>query len=89
MKEATLRVLLDLAAKVQTGEVVVEGVDLTQEFVHVHDIKTDQREFFGTLSTKLHLVYKVPKKQLEEQVRLEQYMKDHPEGQIWSKGSES
>lgn len=87
MKEAALRVLLDLAMKVQTGEAIVEGVDMTQEFVHVHNVKTGQREFFNTLSTKLQLVYKVPKRQTEEEIRLEQYMKDHPDSLIWSTGS--
>lgn len=87
MKEAALRVLLDLAMKVQTGEAIVEGVDMTQEFVHVHNVKTEQREFFGTLSTKVQLIYRVPKRQLEEEARFDQYMKDHPDSQIWSKGS--
>lgn len=89
MKEAVLRILLDLAMKVQTGEVVVKSIDMTQEFIHVHDVKTGQREFFNTLSTKLQLVYKVPKKQTEEEIRLEQYMKNHPDNQIWSTGSGS
>lgn len=83
-KDLALRVLLDLAMKVQTGEVLIESVEQERDFVRVHNLKTDQMEYFGTLPTKLQLIYKGQKGSTEEEYRLEKYLKDHPEGHIWS-----
>lgn len=81
-KEAALRVLLDLAVKIQVGDVIVEDIDLIKDLVRIHDTDSGQWVFFNTLPRKLHLRYRVLKGLSEEQARLEQYLKDHPESEI-------
>lgn len=81
-KEAALRVLLDLAIKIQVGDVIVEDIDLIKDLVRVHDTAANEWVMFNTLPRKLYLSYRTPKGLAEEKARLEQYLKDHPASEI-------
>lgn len=80
-KESALRILLDLAVKIQSGEALIEDIDMRRQYICVQE-PNGRCEFFGIFPMTLILTYQTRKNLIEERIRYEQYLKDHPDAKI-------